>query len=95
MLHLVLHALVPLAIALSLSEWRRPFLIMAATMLVDADHLLADPVYDAQRCSIGFHPLHEPVACVVYAALCFHPKTRWVGVGLSVHMALDLADCLM
>ena len=32
---------------------------MMATMLVDLDHLFADPIYDPDRCSIGFHPLHQ------------------------------------
>lgn len=33
-------------------------MILIATMIVDLDHLLADPIYDPNRCSIGFHPLH-------------------------------------
>ena len=28
------------------------------TMMVDLDHLIADPIFDPQRC-IGFHPLHS------------------------------------
>lgn len=42
---------------------------MIATMLVDADHLLADPIYDPERCSIGFHPLHTMPAIAIYAVL--------------------------
>lgn len=42
---------------------------MIATMLVDADHLLADPIYDPNRCSIGFHPLHTLPAIVIYLLL--------------------------
>ena len=42
---------------------------MMSTMAVDLDHLLADPVYDPQRCSIGFHPLHTVPALVGYALL--------------------------
>ena len=38
-------------------------------MLVDLDHLLADPIYDPERCSIGFHPLHSIPAIVVYALM--------------------------
>jgi len=64
-----------------------------ATMLVDLDHLLADPVYDAGRCSIGFHPLHGFVPIIFYGLLCFFPKTRLVGIGLIIHMILDSVDC--
>lgn len=66
---------------------------MMATMLVDIDHLLADPIYAANRCSIGFHPLHEPVVFPVYIFLVVYPKTRIVGIGLVIHMILDSVDC--
>ncbi len=46
---------------------------MIATMIVDAGHLLADPIYDPHRCSIGFHPLHTTPAIVIYAALFAFP----------------------
>lgn len=93
--HLVLHAAVPAAIAWFFfrRQWRRALLVMLATMLIDLDHLLADPVYDPQRCGIGFHPLHTAPAIALYALLAVLPATRLVGVGLVVHMALDSADC--
>lgn len=62
-------------------------------MLVDLDHLLATPIYSPTRCSIGFHPLHQAGFIVLYVAMCFVPKTRLVGLGLSIHMALDAMDC--
>ncbi len=43
-------------------------------MLVDIDHLLATPVYDPNRCSIGFHPLHGFYPIALYVLLCFIPK---------------------
>jgi hypothetical protein len=70
------------------------FGLLMAGMLVDADHLLADPVYDPARCSMGFHPLHTLPAVLVYAGLCMPRLTRVVGIGLMVHMLLDTADCL-
>jgi hypothetical protein len=93
--HLVLHAVVPGAVAWFFfrNRWRRAWLIMLATMLVDLDHLLADPIYDPNRCGIGFHPLHTAPAIAVYAVLSILPRTRLIGVGLLVHMALDLVDC--
>lgn len=69
------------------------FLIMASTMLVDLDHLFANPVYDPGRCSIGFHPLHQLWFIAAYAALALWPLTRIVGIGLLIHMALDAIDC--
>ncbi len=66
---------------------------MIATMLVDVDHLLAIPIYDPNRCSIGFHPLHTVPAIVVYAALTLPKPTRLIGIGLLIHMALDAFDC--
>ncbi|MBB3048249.1 hypothetical protein FHR99_002523 [Litorivivens lipolytica] len=74
-------------------RWKHALLIMLATMLVDVDHLLANPIYDPERCSIGFHPLHKSGFILLYFALCFFPKTRLVGLGLSIHMALDWLDC--
>jgi len=93
--HVVLHAAVPGAVAWFFfrTRWRRAWLIMLATMLVDLDHLLADPVYDPNRCGIGFHPLHTAPAIAGYAVLSLLRPTRLIGVGLLIHMALDLADC--
>ena len=75
MIHIALHLLVPLLVALVFysSRWRNTTLILVATMLVDVDHLLADPIYDPDRCSIGFHPLHTAPAIAIYAALFVLP----------------------
>lgn len=93
--HLLLHFAVPFAVAWLFfrAHWRRAWLIMVATMLVDLDHLLADPLYDPNRCSIGFHPLHTWPAITVYALLVLPSRTRLIGIGLLVHMALDTVDC--
>jgi hypothetical protein len=68
---------------------------MTLTMLVDLDHLLAHPIYDPNRCGIGFHPLHSYLAMAIYAALTIMPRTRIIGVGLLIHMALDSLDCIL
>jgi len=75
MIHFALHFMVPLLVALAFyrSRWRNATVIMIATMIVDVDHLLADPIYDPNRCSIGFHPLHTTTAIVIYAALFVLP----------------------
>ena len=94
--HLALHFVVPLAVALAFfrARWRSAFLIMIATMLVDLDHLLATPLYDPNRCSIGFHPLHTWPAMIVYVGLLVPKRTRLIGLGLAIHMALDGIDCI-
>lgn len=62
-------------------------------MLVDLDHLIANPVFMADRCSIGFHPLHSYYAIAVYVLLLLPKKTRIVAIGLLLHMATDFLDC--
>lgn len=61
--------------------------------MIDVDHLLANPVYDPLRCSIGFHPLHTWPALLVYMAFLVHPRTRLLGIGLLLHLVLDAGDC--
>ena len=69
--------------------------ILVATMVVDVDHLLAAPVYDPERCSIGFHPLHTAPALAGYALLFLGPvwiRRRARGPGAervlrAVHLA--------
>lgn len=75
-------------------EWKLSYLLMMSTMLVDLDHLLADPIYDPARCSIGFHPLHTYIPIGIYVVMCFIPFTRLIGIGLVIHMALDATVCL-
>jgi hypothetical protein len=96
-LHLFLHAAVPLAAAWLIwrAKWKQAAVVMLATMAVDLDHLLATPMFDPDRCSIGFHPLHRLPAIAVYPLLLLLPLTRWVGAGLCIHMALDGLDCLL
>ena len=95
MFHLFFHFAVPAAVVVLLyrHRWQSAYLLMMATMMVDLDHLLANPIYDASRCSIGFHPLHQPWFISLYVILCFIPKTRIIGVGLIIHMILDSVDC--
>lgn len=93
--HLALHLLLPLAAALLFFRpvWQRAWAIMLLTMLVDLDHLLADPIFDPNRCSIGFHPLHSYPAIALYALALLWPMTRIVALGLLIHMLVDASDC--
>jgi hypothetical protein len=74
-------------------HWQKAYLFMVSAMLIDIDHVLADPIFDPNRCSIGYHPLHEPVVIPVYILLMIFPKTRYLGIGLIIHLILDSADC--
>jgi len=66
---------------------------MLATMLVDLDHLLATPIFDSNRCSIGFHPLHSYYAIGIYCIMLVFPKSRVIAIGLLLHMLTDYLDC--
>ena len=74
-------------------KWLVAYLLMVLALLIDLDHLLANPIYDPQRCSLGFHPLHGLLPILLYIALCFHRKTRLIGLGLVIHIGLDAIDC--
>ena len=95
--HLLLHAAIPALLALLF--WRpqatRAWMWMMAAFVIDLDHLLADPIYAPDRCSIGFHPLHTAPAMLAYVGLAAWPRTRWLGVGLIVHVVLDGLDCVL
>lgn len=67
---------------------------MVLTMMVDLDHLLANPVYDPLRCSIGFHPLHSYLAVAAYMLMFALPQLRFVALGLLIHMGLDGLECI-
>jgi hypothetical protein len=97
-LHYFLHFGFPLFIALVFfrKDWKRAYLILIATMLVDLDHLVANPIYQANRCSINFHPLHTYYAMMVYVILLFFRKPfNIIGIGLLFHMFTDFIVCLM
>ena len=99
LVHYGCHLVVPFALArLFFGEhWKKAGLIMLGTMLIDLDHLLADPIFDPDRCSIGFHPLHTRWAALAYAALLAVPNWRWraIGAGCLWHLVTDGLDCLM
>ena len=97
-IHYSLHFIFPLVVAFVFfsKDWKTVYLIMLLTMIVDLDHLLASPIYQANRCSINFHPLHTYYAMVVYIIMIFFPKPlNIIGIGLLLHMLTDWIDCLM
>jgi len=96
-IHYSLHLLFPglLAYLLFRYNWKRAWLVMIATMIVDLDHLLAEPIFDPGRCSIEYHVLHSYWAIACYFVLLIFPKMRIVASGLLFHMLTDTIDCWM
>jgi hypothetical protein len=96
-IHYSCHLVVPFLIARVLwkQHWRQAGFLMVGTILIDLDHLLADPIFDPNRCSIGFHPLHTIWAAAMYGGLLFLPSWKWraVAVGCLWHLATDCMDC--
>lgn len=95
--HYGLHFIFPIFIAFVISKkhWVKIYLIFLSSMLVDLDHFLADPIFDPNRMSIGFHPLHSYYAIGFYFILLFFRKTRIVAVALLFHMLTDIIDFLL
>ena len=99
LVHYGFHFLVPLAISILFykKNWKLAYLIFIGTMLIDLDHLLANPIFDASRCSINFHPLHYvSMRLDSYIRVLVSPKkTRILGIGLLLHMLADYLDCIL
>jgi len=95
--HYVSHIGLPLLIALFFfkANWKVAYLVMLCGLLIDLDHVLANPVFDSNRCSINFHPLHSYYAIAIYLGLAVFKKTRILGIGLIVHIIADAVDCLL
>ena len=95
-LHQISHVVIPTGIAYALkieNKWENTALIYLSTNLVDLDHLTAKPIYDPNRCSINYHPLHSDWAIFGYNLLALYPQTRDIGTGFLIHMGLDYIDC--
>lgn len=96
-IHYFLHFAAPLLIAFFCfrKNWKQVYLIFIASMLIDLDHLLANPIFDPNRCSIGFHPLHSYIAIVFYLIGLIPNKTRILAIALLFHVVTDYIDCLL
>ncbi|UII75283.1 DUF6122 family protein [Flagellimonas sp. HMM57] len=96
-IHYGIHFLAPILIGLLLVKENKlkVTLILLAGILIDIDHAFAEPIFDANRCSIGFHPLHSIWAILLYCVLPFFKKTRLIGLALIIHIIADSMDCLL
>ncbi len=96
-LHYGIHFLVPILIGTLLIKENKikATLILLGAILIDIDHLIANPIFDSFRCSINYHPLHSYWAIGFYALLLFNKKTQIFGIGLLIHIIADLTDCCL
>lgn len=97
LLHYFLHLGFPIIVAFVFfrNEWKKVSIIFLATMLVDLDHLLANPIFQPDRCSINFNILHSYYAIGVYLLMLFFRKpSNLIGLALLFHMLTDFIDCL-
>ncbi|MBO4907473.1 MAG: hypothetical protein J5486_10690 [Bacteroidaceae bacterium] len=106
LLHYGLHFGAPILLAMLFKkEHRRKALyIMWCTMIVDIDHILASPVFQPERMSVGYHPLHSIPAIAAYVILfgltfilpAFRIHAPWwlrpICLGLLFHMFTDWLD---
>jgi len=95
LIHYGLHFIAPLGLAKLLfpKQWKHATLLIISTMLIDLDHLVATPMFDPNRCSVGFHVLHSFPFVPIYFALLIPQKTRIIAIGLIFHILTDEIDC--
>lgn len=98
-IHYSLHFVFPFIVAYFLfkKNWKIAGVLMVSTILIDLDHLLASPIFDPNRCSIGFHPLHTLWALFFYFLILLIPSWKWraIAVGCILHLATDAFDCFL
>lgn len=96
-IHYSLHFMAPLGLAKLFfpTQFKFAFWLIITTMLIDLDHLIANPIFDPNRCSVGFHLLHSYPFPLFYIGLLFFRQTRIIGLGLLFHLLTDGIDCWM
>jgi hypothetical protein len=94
--HYGIHFIVPIFVAFYFYKETRLLvtILLFSAIIIDMDHLWASPIFDTNRCSIDFHPLHSYWAIVGYIILFAIKKTRVIGLGLLIHILADTVDCL-
>ncbi|MCG2459599.1 DUF6122 family protein [Flavobacteriaceae bacterium F89] len=94
-LHYGIHFILPIFVGIIFFKEHRLkiILILLGGILIDVDHLWANPIFDPDRCSIGYHFLHGYWAIALYLALFFYKRTRIIGLALLIHILADSVDC--
>jgi len=57
------------------------------------DLLFLNPIFDSNRCSINFHPLHTYYAAGMYVIGLFYRRTHILAFALLFHLLTDFIDC--
>ncbi|WP_324028026.1 DUF6122 family protein [Maribacter sp. BPC-D8] len=93
--HYGIHFIVPIIIAIYFYKENKLWsaVILLSAIVIDVDHLLATPMFDPNRCSVNFHPLHSYWAIGAYTLLFAYKKTRIIGLALLLHILADTVDC--
>ena len=93
--HYGIHFIVPILIAFWFyrGDFKKVSIILLLGIIIDIDHLWATPLFDANRCSINFHPLHTYFAILIYLLLFSWKKTRILGLSLLLDILADRVDC--
>ncbi|PWL38365.1 hypothetical protein DKG77_08820 [Flagellimonas aquimarina] len=96
-IHYGIHFIVPILIGILFFKDNRikVILILLAGIVIDLDHILAEPIFDPNRCSINFHPLHGYWAIMLYCILPFFKQTKIIGLALIIHIIADVMDCFL
>ncbi|MDX1363087.1 MAG: DUF6122 family protein [Arenibacter latericius] len=96
-MHYGIHFLVPILVGLLFyKEYKwKAIIILLAGIIIDIDHLWANPIFDPNRCSINFHPLHTYWAIAIYCLMLIPKKTRIFGLAFVIHIIADITDCLL
>jgi len=94
--HYSLHLFFPFIIAYVFfnKDWKKVYIILLLTMVIDLDHLFIIPIFDPTRCSIGFHPLHSFYIIPIYLILLLVPRLRIIAIGILFHIFTDTIDCI-
>ena len=73
-----------------------PQFVMFLHLVNQYSKKLSNPIYQADRCSINFHPLHSYYAIALYFIMSFFRKPfNIIGIGLVLHMISDFTDCFI
>lgn len=64
------------------------------SMCIDLDHLWANPIFDPNRCSVGFHSFHQWwIIIPVWIILLRTQNMHVLGWALLWHLCTDWIDC--
>lgn len=98
-IHYFLHLVFPyfLAKKIDKNDYLKVYFALLSSMLIDLDHLFADPIFDPNRCSIDFHFLHQTQFFFIYLVGFLFAKNyiKIFFLGLMLHLITDKLDCIL